>query len=252
MKRTLALISGLLIFCAANAQAVEGAPKKLALVSLIGDEMSIVTYRPRVGTGVDANHQETIALAAPVFDHAALLTAQSTLNRLLPDTSIAPLVVPAAGSDFDPARVLADGKVAPSNPLIAALRQNDYTHLLPMLKHRAPAMLQLPTGTVGTGYLKGLGFYVDHDLRTKNPETCETGRGFVAPYAYIKLVLLDLATLEIRGEQVITASATRSAARSQSGAEACGAMTAEEKLAVLKSLIEERVAASLVELLRSR
>jgi hypothetical protein len=29
-------------------------------------------------------------------------------------------------------------------------------------------------------------------------------------------------------------------------------MTAEEKLAVLKSLIEERVAASLVELLRSR
>lgn len=252
MKHTLALFVGLSILFSANAQPVDASFKKVAVISLIGDKMTIDTYRRRVGTGVDTNHQYIVSLPTPVFDHAALAAAESALAKLLPAASIAPLVVPAAGSDSDPARVLADGKVSPSNPLITALRKNGYTHLLAIIKHRAPARLQLVGEATGNGYLKGLGFYIDNDLRTHDSSTGERGQGFVAPYVYIRLVLLDLTSLEIRGEQTITASTTRTAGRNKTGFDPWGAMTADEKVSVLKSLIQERIAAGVPELFRSK
>ncbi len=251
MKSTLALLLGLSILCAANAQPLDASPRKVAVVSLIGDAMTIDTYRRRVGTGVDANRQETITLSTPVFDHTALLAAESALARLLPGTSsIAPLAVPTAGSDFDPARLFVDGKVSPANPLVTALRQSDFTHLLAVVKHRAPARLQLAGVTVGSGHLRGLGFYIDNDLPTKNRDTGKTGQGFVAPYVFIRLVLVDLGSLEIRGEQPITASMSRSASDNETGLDPWGSMTADEKVSALQSLIQERIAAAVPELVR--
>jgi hypothetical protein len=251
MKNTLALILGLSVICAANAQPVDVPFKKVAVVSLIGDSITVDTYRRRVGTSIDANNQTTVRLPTPEFDHVALLTAESTLTKLLPATSsIAPLAVPAADSDSDPARLTVDGKVSPSNPLIAALRQGNFTHLLTVSKHRAAARLQLSGLTVGSGYLRGLGFYIDNDLPTRNLDTGKTGRGFVAPYVFIKLVLVDLASLEVQSEQAITASTSRSAADNEQGADPWGSMTAEDKVSVLKRLTEERIAAALPELFR--
>lgn len=252
MKHVLALLLGVLVCAAASAEPAAASLKKVAVISLIGDEMTIDTYRRRVGTGVDVNHQEVIALPTPVFDHAALFAAEDALVRLLPAASIAPLAVPAAGSDSDPARVVEDGKVSPTNPLIATLRQGGFTHLLTIAKHRAPARLQLAGSTVGSGYLKGLGFYIDNHLPTLIRDTNERGQGFVAPYVYVRLALIDLASLDLRGEQTITASTTRSAASNKTGFDAWGAMTADEKLSVLKWLIEERIAGAVPELLRAK
>lgn len=253
MKNTFALLLSLSLTCSLSAQPVYASLKKVAVVSLIGDAMTIDTYRRRVGTGVDANHQETIALSDPVFDYTALSTAESALAKMLPATSsVALLAVPSAGSDFDPARLLMDGNISPSNPLVVALRKSGFTHLLAITKHRAPARLQLAGLTVGSGYLSGLGFYVDNHLPTKNLDTGKTGSGFVAPYVFIRLVLVELGSLDVRGEQTITASTSRSAADDEAGFSPWGSMSAEEKFSALRRLIQERVAGAVPELLRMK
>ena len=51
MKRTLLLLLGLALFGSASAQTVDASIRTVAILSLIGDTMTIDTYRPRVGSG---------------------------------------------------------------------------------------------------------------------------------------------------------------------------------------------------------
>lgn len=252
MRRGLALLLGLFALCAAQAQGQAPEPRNVAIVSLIGDVMTVDTYRPRVGTGIDTNKQEVVPVPTPAFDHVALLAAEDALKALLPAASLATLAVPRPGSDADPARLLAEGGIAPTNALIAGLRQQGFTHLLVLAKHRALARLQLTGLTVGSGYLSGLGFYIDNHLGTTNRETNTSGQGFVAPYVYIRLVLVDLASLQIQRQQVITASTSRSAADNPTGRDPWGAMSAADKVGTLNRLIEERIPVALKEMLQPR
>ena len=252
MKRTLLLLLGLVLFGSANAQAVDASITKVAILSLIGDVMTVDTYRPRVGTGIDSNHQETIAVQSPVFDHAAIFAAVDALAPLLPPSSVSALAVPAAGSGSDPNRLLAEGPIPPSSALVASLRQSGFSHLLLISKNRGLAHLQLKGVAVGSGHLRGIGFYIDHDLRVKRSDTGESAHGFIAPYVYIRLTLVDLATLETRAEQAISASDTRSAARNENGFDPWGAMTPEQKVTALKFLIEKHVSAAVPLLVRAK
>lgn len=242
MKRVQALILVLSISFSAQAEgnALQG---KVAVISLVGDVMTVDTYRRRIGTTIDSNRQEIIPVASPVFDETVIsAAAKAIFPHLAPDSSVATLAVPAPGSNLDPARLLTDGAVSSSNALVAALRASDFTHLLAVTKHRGLARLQLADRSVGSGHLAGLGFYIDNDFRTTRSDTGESARGFIAPYAYIRLLLIDLRNLEIRGDQTVTASIARSAARNQTGFDPWGAMTAEEKVSMLQSLLKQHVA----------
>jgi hypothetical protein len=236
-----ALFVGLLLACSANAQGVDEAIQKVAIVSLIGDVMTVDTYRPRIGTGIDSNHQDVIPIQTPVFDHTALLAAGDALTKLNPAARVVSLAVPAPGSESDPARLMVDGKVAAASAFIASLQEQGFTHLLTIAKHRAPARFHFVGTTVGSGNLQGIGFYIDNDYRTSRGDTGETGKGFMAPYVYIKLTLVDLGSLQLRGEETITASVARSAARNKDGFSPWGAMTPEQKVGMLKSLIKRHV-----------
>src|ERR1035437_9471532 len=98
MKHILALFLGMSLVWSTNAQSLESSFKKVAIISLIGDVMTIDTYRRRVGTLVDSNYQEIVPLPKPVFDHAALGASEAALAKLIPATSIASLMVPTPGS----------------------------------------------------------------------------------------------------------------------------------------------------------
>ena len=252
MKHTLLLLLALTLFGSANAQAVDASIRKVAIVSLIGDVMTVDTYRPRVGTGIDSNQQEQVPVQSPVFDHAAIFAAVDALAPLLPASSVSALAVPVAGSGADPNRLLADGPIPPSSALVASLRQSGFSHLLLISKHRGLARLQLKDVAVGSGHLRGIGFYIDHNLRVKNEDTAEIARGFIAPYVYIRLTLLDLATLDTRAEQTIGASETWSAAGNEKGFDPWGAITPDQKVASLKRLIEANVAAAAPLLVRAK
>lgn len=252
MKHTVALLLGLAIFSSAQANGGDVQYKKIAILSLIGDVMTIDTYRQRVGTSVDSNRQQIVPLPTPVFDHTALVAAEEALTKLLPTASVATLMVPTSGSDSDPARLLTDDKVLASSSTIAALRENGFTQLLAIAKFRAPARLQLFRQVVGNGHLRGLGFYVDNILQTKIVDSGEVGRGFIAPYVYIRLVLLDLKSLASLGDERITVSEVRSAASNSTGSDSWGAITPAEKVSMLQTLIQEGIAETVPRLLRPK
>ena len=71
---------------------------------------------------------------------------------------------------------------------------------------RSDARLQLSDGDVGNGYLEGLGFYIDSTLRLEQEGAGRTDKGFISPYVYIQLILLDGRDLREIGTVPITAS----------------------------------------------
>jgi hypothetical protein len=134
-----------------------------------------------------------------------------------------------------------DGKLQQSSGLFSALKREGFTHLLLLSKHRAPARLQLSNSSVGSGYLSGLGYYIDGALRTQRADTGESARGFIAPYAYLKLTLIDVDLMHlVRAEEIIQ-STVRSAARNENGLDPWGAMSTEQKFSVLQDLIVQGV-----------
>lgn len=80
------------------------------------------------------------------------------------------------------------------------------THLLLVSKHRGEARLLFADGRMGNGFLEGLGFYIDRNNRVENVQTGDTSFGYLAPFAYFRVALIDLAASRVLGEEVVTAS----------------------------------------------
>jgi hypothetical protein len=253
MKLTLTLILALSMPLLANAQSSGSLRGKVAVVSLIGNVITIDTYRRKVGTSIGTNYQEVLPVSSPIFDNTVIAAAADAVYpQLAPGASVATLAVPTPDSGFDPARLVVDGGVSRSNALVAALRENGFTHLLAIAKHRGAARLQLADETVGGGYLQGIGFYIDNELATYRTDTGEMGKGFIAAYAYLRRLLINVETFEIQGDKTVTASAARSVVDNKTGFDPWGAMTAEEKVSTLQSLLREHVAAAVPLLFRQK
>jgi hypothetical protein len=237
MKRLAALVTFLVALAACSSSHAQSPVQKIAILSLVGEFITIETYRQRTGTLVDANARETFAIPDPFFDHAALLAAQEATEKIRPGAALTLLGVPKPGSASDPAQLLDGDKLQTSSPLMAALKRENFTHLLTITKLRAPARMKLANGTVGSGYLTGLGFYVDKEFLTMDEDTLKSARGFIAPYAYLKLSLIDVAAGSVLNQREVMQSTVQSAANSDKSFDAWEAMTTEQKFTMLRNLI---------------
>lgn len=230
---------------AANGQAPAPAPAapKVAISSLVGDTMTVTVYREATATNL-RNESTVLKMPGPLLDILLLKAAQAAMANAVPEAQVFPLRVAAAGSDVDPAAVVADDKLVTGNVLVDALRQQGFTHLLTATKYRHNNAIRLRDGSVHSrGQLEGLGFYVDPSLTVQNTRTGDRSVGIVAPYLYIQFRLVDLATLEVRTHPV-TANSVAGASRNKDGVDAWGALTAQEKIEAAERLINTSVAAA--------
>lgn len=236
-RRTVAACAaGLLLIGGVRAQ--QPAPR-IALLSLIGDALTLETYRQRTGTSIDRNTRRTVPLENPLFDTEALLVTEAALRQALPGAEVGLLPLPAAGSALDPARLLAGGRLDPASALAADLRAKGFTQLVVVSKLNDSARLQAADGTLGSGRIEGLGLYVDNDLLTRNVETNQTGTGFLGLYVYVKLSRLDLQTGQLLREVPVRRSTTRSAADSPTGVHPMQALNSEQKFRLLLRLLRD-------------
>ena len=240
LSLALALLSAL-ISVTARADSLAAA-SKYAVLSLIGDSMTIVTYAKAAGSHIDQNQHQSIPLADPAFDHAAATAIEDALRRISPQVPVV-LLSTSSPALFNDQQKLFDGsRVVLTDVLGDSLRSAGATHLVLVTKHRAETRVGARSGgsgsmSLGSGYLEGLGFYIDRQLSTKRGDSGERGRGFLAPYVYVKISLIDLASSTMAREEVVTASRMISAARSADG-DPWGAMTATQKAEVLRRLID--------------
>jgi hypothetical protein len=241
MKRRIVALLLLAGAFAAQAQAPAPAAPKIAITSLVGDSLTVTAYREATGSNL-GNSSTYLKMPGPLLDITLLKVAQEAVAKAVPGATVFPLKVPVAGSNVDPAAIVVDDKVVAGNVLVDALRQQGFTHLLTATKYRHVSAIRLAYGAVTfRGQLEGLGFYVDPILKVQNTRTGELSEGIVAPYLYIQLRLVDLATMEVR-TQSITANSTAGASQNKTGADAWGALTPEEKIRAAETLIKDHVA----------
>jgi hypothetical protein len=104
---------------------------------------------------------------------------------------------------------------------------------------------------VGSGYLEGVGYYVDRQQRTRRLDTLDEGTGFLAAFVYVQLSLIDLKTRSVVQQRSISASTVLSAAQNKAGFEPWEVLGPEEKVEKLNTTITRELQRTVAEVLRS-
>ncbi len=198
------LLSALIASLAALAAPVRAqapqAPATYAVVSLIGDQLDAVTYQPQVGTLLDANSHQAMPMGADVMDNLALRETNKALRSTVPVADVALLAASAPEFFIDESHLFAGNQVKLPADIDAAIAQAKAGTLVLITKHRADARLRVRQGYIGSGKLEGLGFYVDTVHHLRDAENTRA-TGFLAPFVYIDVTLVDTASHTIIGQE---------------------------------------------------
>lgn len=228
---------------AADGPEPTGAADTYAVVALVGDEFTIVTYQPGVGSNIDQNRKEEVPVDNAHFDQLATRVAVNALRRTVPGAALQGIAVPDHGAFGDADALLASDGTLPS--LLSAVKprlQRPDTHYLVVIsKYRGDAQLRVRNGAIGSGKLSGVGFYIDAFKGLKNSGTGERGRGFLAPYAYVMVSLVDLRTGAIVRSEHAVETTTRANTGPESTLEPWDALTAEQKARLLDNMLGRAV-----------
>ena len=233
---------------AAAASAAEG-PRTYAVISLIGDKMGVVTYQMSTGSGIDRNRRETIDVSDGLFDKIALTAIEKALNAQ-PDKPRSQLFELAAPSLFTRQdRFFSDGKLILPEAIHAALKADGATHLLFVTKFRAEARMQADGSKVGSGVVEGLGFYIDHVTPMISNETGRKSNGFLAPFAFIRLSLVDLGSSAVLRQKNIEASTMMITANKKDAYNPWDTLSPADKIEHLRYLVDTELAKGVASLL---
>lgn len=226
------------------------APQKVAILSLIGDEMTIVSYRKRTGSEGGLNFEEALAMPSPVFDESAMQAARQAVQKVLPQASFMLLSAPVAKAEREQLDFVKGGRLVVESDTAQRLKAAGVSHVLLVTKLKAPAHIRLKDIEVGSGTLRGIGYYIDRQLPTINLETGSSGVGFITTYAFMKLAWHDLADPGAFRQLDVPAQTSRSSGDAAMGNDPWAAMSAQDKVSTLQRLISRELANAIPELLK--
>jgi hypothetical protein len=220
------------------------AQRHYAILSLVGDEMMIVQRELATGSRLDTNDRRAVQMPDATIDRMVVLAVEDAVKRAEPAAKTT-LLVSRRQAVYDAvARALPNGTEAAFKavrPVIDGAR--GATHLILVTKYRHAAMLRTDDGHVGSGTLEGVGFYLDRGgpLISRNSDTSSAERGLIAPYAYVRVSLVDLASGKVIAEERVIGSKAHTMGPAVMG-EAWASLSAQEKDRRLQEVIREETA----------
>jgi len=236
----------------AAASAPASAPARTwAIVSLIGDEFSVVSRRNQVGSRLDPNERTPLPVPDPVFDRIAAEQVEQLLLRPRPGAPVLRALI------RDPRLFALQDKLwtesAESHDMRIALRDTlakaGATDLLLVTKHRGTPSFQLVTGRLDRpGSISGIGFYIDNDTKLYRVDNKLGEEGFLAPYAYLAISSMEVASMRL--VKTRHALETTIAQGVQQGviSHAWDALTPKQKVDALEGVIRRAVTAGMAEM----
>jgi hypothetical protein len=200
------LLGFVLLACVACVHAADA--RRYAVLSLVGDRLLIVQREMSTGSRLDRNTRQYVDVPDNMLDKSMLLAIDEAIRRAQPAaetillTPRDPALFAAAAREID-----GHGNVAKIYDAVQpVLAGTNATHLVLVTKQRHQAMLRLRDGMVGSGFLEGLGFYVDHGTLARSVETNEAERGFIAPFTYVNVALVEVASGRVLSEEQVIGS----------------------------------------------
>ena len=248
MKKLLAAVLLLALPAGAMAQ------RHYAILSLVGDEMMIVQRELQTGSRLDTNDRRAVQMPDATIDRMVVMAVEDAIRRAEPNAKTTLLVSRRQAVYDSVARALPNGTGAAFEavrPLMASAK--GATHLILVTKYRHAAMLRMPEGHVGSGNLEGVGFYLDPGARllSRSWDTSAAERGMIAPYAYVRISLVDLASGKVVAEERVIGSKAHTAGQGVMG-EAWTALSAQEKDRRLHEVIREETALAMPKVIAAR
>ena len=201
------VLAALLVAVAATAVAAQAQPAgvapKVAALSLIGDRLLVVGGQMQTGSRIDRNRKEQLPLGTDELDTATVIAFESQAKAARPGLDVVLLRASNPSvHELQDAVVAGTRDVRELLSAIAPLaRRAGATHLVLFTRSRGEAQIQVVDGSIGSGHIEGLGFYVDRWSRERRTEVGQAEVGILAPFAYFKAVLVNLDGLKVVAEE---------------------------------------------------
>lgn len=213
-----------------------------AVLSLLADKFDVVNARPEVGSHVDRNRRQTFEDPAGAFDRYAAGAVERAIRSVDALAKVTMLTLPTTSRLYEQPDRIFDGKtIALPGTVVDALIAAKASRLVLLTKHRGETRVPLVDGATGTGTVRGLGFYVDTDLHITVRDTGESSYGVLAPFAYLRLSLVDVESGEVVRERLVRAMATYFPAGKPGVIHPWDVLSAEQKVDALKQLLEREL-----------
>jgi hypothetical protein len=208
-------------------------PNKFAALSLLGDNVQLVSLTPARGDTVQSG--EWTATPAGGLDNTVLQTLNQAVKAGAANRQVK-LYTSSTRSLFgDPSNLFVNGKLSLPGKLGEAVRQSGAGTLLLVTRSRQePALAAaLPARILTT--LEGPGFVLDQRPSAQIGFDGQPGRPVLAPYVSIRVALVDLGDLKLRREQSLAVAARLPV---QGDDNPWAATTTEQRVKALEDLIE--------------
>jgi hypothetical protein len=234
MRFVLAVLAILLSCAALDAHA-----QRYAVISLIGDRMQLAFARGVDGQPVDRIERRYIPLDDSSIDRAALLAANEQVKKLRPGAD--PVLLQAFERSYFDVSAGTGAIVEWIRELVKNQKGAKVTHAIILTKLQYEGVPAVQKAFVGGGTLEGVGFFVGREAAPPgmNPEL--PGPGFLAPFAYFRVSLVDLATGQVVREEKGLASTMLSATATDTG-NPWDTLSGQQKLEKLMELVRTELA----------
>ncbi len=218
--------------------------RRYAVLSLLADQLELVYAQESTGSMLDRNRRESFEAGAGAFDRYALQAVHAAVQRSDAGAQVTMLALPSTSRLYDdPESIFAGPVVGLPGGVIDALLGAKATHLILLTKFRGEARIPLVEQTTGMGMVRGVGFYVDRNLLLKQIDTGEHSTGVLAPFAYLRVSLVDVQTGSVKQDRLVRAMrAYTPVGRPQGVLDPWELLSAREKVEALKTLLEEELA----------
>ncbi|MEY3253472.1 MAG: hypothetical protein RL227_2445 [Pseudomonadota bacterium] len=234
------------------AQAKSGA---LGVYSFLGDGVDVTSAdeAPR-DTRIERTSRETLDFKNIGFDLIALREARAALLQQHPEARVMLYRAPAALTS-DEQRKLADEAIRAKLPawMVKTINEGKMTHLVIVTRNRGAMSARTGDGnSIGRGQVDGIGFYLDTIYTMRNRETGALSPGLLAPYTHIKVQLMDAMSGDMVATYDIRDAIAYGSNDQQVKADPWNFMPIEEKVKVLRDMVEKGMKRAMPELLGKR
>lgn len=227
----------LLLALAGHAAFAQSAPpQRFAVISAVGDTLTVVHQGTSVGSHLDRNSRQLLKVKDSPLDDGALAVARNLLQARDPRAKVSLFAVSEPASPF-----FNGERFTPPADLAAELAKDGVTHALVISKLRTDSAMKTSDGTpLGTGRVEGLGFYIDYDTEMVNTQTGRHGDGFLAAFVSVKSTLVDLSQGKVvSSEPVRNSDMVLGVGQDGQAKHPWQALNAQQKLQALQVLLVE-------------